>query len=163
MTTIPPPKFEDLMKRYHGEIARNADAAWLTCPVKEKEEIGMPNNPENTCCNSCRFKQKIDEELFECSLVFIMRWIIGDDLYCSPCERTMPECGACKGPAEIGQCPHGEPLGREILCWSPYVCDYKIHRGPEANDMTPELCGREDAALAACEQYQQEIRQEDGS
>jgi len=189
MTQIPPPKFEDLMKRYHGEIARNTDAAWIACPVKEKEEIGMPNNPENTCCNSCRFKQKIDEELFECSLVFIMRWIIGDDLYCTPCERTMPECGACKGPApkcpkcggptfraniddqdmilcyndackwkgraEIGGCPHGERIGGMIRCVLAGSCPYQK---PNAiNDGSCwYVCTREVAALAACEQYQQE-------
>lgn len=149
MTTIPPPKFEDLMKRYHGEIERLVYAAEIHCQGKDRK--GTPSCPFYSCPFNDPWNMLCRIERIR--LVMGEHQPVGDPApYCIPCERTMPECGECKGPAEIGQCPNNGP---DNGCHYDLPCNFK-----KINQSLPcgYECGREDAALAACEQYQQEDR-----
>ena len=151
MTTIPPPSFEDLMRRYHGEIERMVSAAEVHCPVHDRENccvIGQSN--EKSKCNGCPFQDffkkdglEKDPNLFECRLLFLRRWI-GDHI--PPGEPVQ----------EIGQCVHGTRKNDVIICGETFgACEHQ-----EFFSSVPLIlhCRREAAALAACEQYQQEDR-----
>lgn len=73
---------------------------------------------------------------------------------------------ACKwkGPAEIGQCPEGELLkDGKIACTKGCYCDFRRENYDQRFGIGMWYeCAREDAALVAAEEYQREIKEQDG-
>lgn len=109
MTTIPPPKFADLMPfekkmlKSFAEIVRLDDAMAIHC-----EEAG------ETYCDGCPLQNKND---IHCNRKFLhgmiedikkempaeLRELLGDhpSHFCQPCEPTQPEC---QGRPRSSQC-----------------------------------------------------------
>jgi len=71
--------FKDIMIKYHGEIERLVYASEILCWSNPKDAgaqlLPVPNTAK---CFGCPFLDKLDSddpEIWDCSLVFIRRWV----------------------------------------------------------------------------------------
>ncbi len=126
---IPPPPFEEMMKRWHGEIGQKMDAASQHC----KEIRGYC---KNTGCDFYRPGYLHPCKLTDLEIILevrgyavkILEPIRPPDLY-----------------------PHGEDHGKEIYCRADDHYEYQQFERDHTH-LDPVICGRESAALALSEE-----------